>query len=59
MVEAGLMNCARCRERIRPGEPWDVGHVDGSERTVISEPEHRRCNRATETHKRRRHSRRW
>ena len=25
-VAAGLYNCARCGERIEPGEPWDLGH---------------------------------
>jgi hypothetical protein len=48
MVEAGIVRCARCGELIRPGEPWDLGHVDGTERMVHSGPEHRRCNRATE-----------
>ena len=48
MVEAGIVRCARCGELIRPGEPWDLGHVDGTERMVYSGPEHRRCNRATE-----------
>jgi hypothetical protein len=58
-VEAGLVRCARCGELIAAGEPWDLGHVDGSDRTVYSGPEHQWCNRATETHKRWRHSRRW
>jgi len=46
MVEAGLVRCARCSELIEPNEPWDLGHVDGTERTVYSGAEHRRCNRA-------------
>jgi hypothetical protein len=28
-------------------EPWDLGHIDGSGKTLDSGPEHRRCNRAT------------
>jgi hypothetical protein len=59
LVEAGVVRCTRCGELIRPGEPWDLGHVDGSERTVYSGPEHRRCNRATNTHRRTPHTRRW
>jgi hypothetical protein len=34
MVEAGMVRCARCGELIRPGEPWDLGHLDGTERTL-------------------------
>ena len=59
MVEAGMVRCARCGELIAPGSPWDLGHVDGTVRRVYSGPEHRRCNRATEKHKRRRRSRQW
>jgi len=44
LVEAGLTVCARCGERILPGEPFDLGHVDGTDRTVYSGPEHRACN---------------
>lgn len=47
LADAGLLNCARCGERIKAGEPWDVGHVDGTNRAVVSGPEHCRCNRAT------------
>jgi hypothetical protein len=59
MVEAGVVRCARCDELIEPGEPWDLGHVDGTERTIYSGPEHRRCNRATAKHRRCRWSRQW
>lgn len=42
-VDAGRATCWRCGERIRPGEPWDMGHDDsGRERG----PEHASgCNR--------------
>jgi hypothetical protein len=26
---AGVIDCARCRERIYLGQEWDLGHVDG------------------------------
>lgn len=45
-VEAGLVDCARCEQRIQPGEPWDLGHHPGDRRRY-SGPEHRRCNRNT------------
>ena len=50
-VEKGDVICARCRRPILPQQKWDLGHVDGTERTVYSGPEHARCNRATSTHK--------
>jgi len=56
MVEAGLVRCARCSELIEPNEPWDLGHVDGTERTVYSGAEHRRCNRAPAGYRKKR---RW
>jgi hypothetical protein len=42
-----------------PGTPWDLGHVDGTERKVYSGPEHRSCNRQTTYHRLRKVSRRW
>jgi hypothetical protein len=45
-VAAGSVRCARCGELIRPGEPWDLGHLDGDRRRY-SGPEHRACNRST------------
>jgi hypothetical protein len=49
LVAAGLVNCARCGERIQPGALWDLGHVDGN-RNQWSGPQHRHCNRQTEWH---------
>ena len=39
-AEAGLYNCARCGERIEPGQAWDLGHVDGDGLRYAG-PEHR------------------
>jgi hypothetical protein len=44
-VAAGVVDCARCGERIEPGAAWDLGHVDGG--LAYSGPEHAECNRAT------------
>lgn len=46
LVDAGAVVCPRCHQPIRPGQPWDLGHVDGSGRRLYSGPEHRRCNRS-------------
>ena len=54
-----MVRCARCGELIEPGPPWDLGHVDGTERQVYSGPEHRRCNRQTTYYRLRKVSRRW
>lgn len=43
LVLAGDVRCARCRELIRPDEPWHLGHVDG-DRSRYQGPEHARCN---------------
>jgi hypothetical protein len=47
LVESGHASCARCGKPIRPGEAWDLGHIDGNDPTAYAGPEHARCNRAT------------
>ena len=44
LVDAGLVDCARCRELIEPGTPWDLGHRDDGE--GYNGPEHAYCNRS-------------
>lgn len=48
-VAAGGVICARagCGRLIERGASWDMGHVDGSNKTEYAGPEHRKCNRAT------------
>ena len=44
LVAAGVLDCARCGKRIEPGEPFDLGHLDG-EKTRYSGVVHSHCNR--------------
>jgi hypothetical protein len=43
-VDAGLVDCARCNQRLEPGRDWDLGH-DDNDRTIWTGPEHVTCNR--------------
>lgn len=45
IVEAGNAYCWRCQKWLPPGQPWDLGHVDGTDR--YAGPECRPCNRGT------------
>ena len=45
-VATGQVPCARCGQTIRPGQLWDLGHLDGTGKHAYSGPEHRRCNRS-------------
>jgi hypothetical protein len=36
MVEAGLVDCARCGQRILVGEEWDLGHDGTTTSTAAS-----------------------
>ena len=46
-----IVMCARCGSWIHPEHKWDLGHVDGSNKTFYSGPEHAHCNRRTSAHK--------
>ena len=58
VIDLCRMNiCARCHERIQPGQEWDLGHVDG-DRLRYTRPAHRHSrdcgeggNRATSRHR--------
>lgn len=62
-VKAGGVKCWRCVENgvpphqalIKPDEPWDLGHQDGttgSRKPIWKGPEHIRCNRSTAARRR-------
>jgi hypothetical protein len=57
VVASGRVRCGRCRLMIEPGALWDLDHI----RPDFSVPSHRRCNRATASHRveARRVSREW
>jgi hypothetical protein len=42
-VQAGLINCARCGQRIKQGEPWHLDH-DDTDRGKYLGPSHAFCN---------------
>jgi hypothetical protein len=52
-VDAGTVDCWRCRRLITPGTAWDLGH-DDHDRSIYRGPEHQRCNRGTNRRGRRR-----
>jgi hypothetical protein len=47
-IERGGVLCWLCKEWIRPGEPWDLGHSDAPGAKALgiyAGPEHRACSR--------------
>ncbi len=59
IVALGRVKCARCGQTILAGQAWDLGHVDGTNKTQVAGPEHASCNRATSRHRIRRVSQEW
>jgi hypothetical protein len=51
LIRSGRAVCARCGKRIAPQENWDLDHND-YDRSRYLGPSHRRCNRATNTARR-------
>lgn len=45
-VATGTVECGRCNQPIKPGQPWDLGHKDGTGKREYAGPEHRSCNRS-------------
>ena len=43
LVEAGRVNCWRCRQPIQAHEAWHLGHDDNN-REAYRGPEHEHCN---------------
>ena len=43
LVECGAVDCARCGERILPGEAWHLDHDDHDKSRYLG-PSHARCN---------------
>ena len=50
IVAAGRATCARCGERIEPGQPWDLDHDDHDRRHYLG-PSHAAHNRQTSLHR--------
>jgi hypothetical protein len=48
-IAAGVVNCPRCGDPIRPNQDWDLGHDHdlalGGDPAGTMVPEHSRCNR--------------
>lgn len=50
VVETGGAVCCRCKELIRPGQPWTLDHADhlpgriAHEQHIYAGVSHRRCN---------------
>lgn len=52
LVDAGMMRCGRCGDRIRPGTPWQLDHLDHPLAHQLglyraNPASHRRCNIAS------------